>query len=204
MMRIGGRIFTDLIRVDQLNLRLFVFYLTLIIVAISLTNCSTGLRSIYSTDYPLTNESAKSRTSQLTVKIPQGWFTAEENENNLIDLWLVKDDYSATLNFILMNIDSLTMNDIRGDEINRIVKMSQAFRKAKYGKAIKEFANQEIFEINDKKFAAYEYVDNSKRAIRVVVFTYGNKFYELSAVPIKTENPQELYKIQNSVLDSIK
>ena len=96
------------------------------------------------------------------------------------------------------------MKDIRGDEINSIVKFSQAFRKAKYGKAMKEFVNQEKFEINQKQFAAYEYVDDSKRAIRVVVFSFGNKFYELSAIPFKTQNPQELYKIQNSVLFSIK
>ena len=220
-----GRILTDLIRVNPftpwnnilpfvinliinlfhgVNLRSFVFYLTLIIAAISLNHCSTGLSSIYSADYPLTKENAKSKSAQLTVKIPQGWFAAEDNENNLIDLWLVKGDYSATLNFIALNIDSLTMKDIRGDEINSIVKFSQAFRKAKYGKAMKEFVNQEKFEINQKQFAAYEYVDDSKRAIRVVVFCSGNKFYELSAIPFKTNNPQELYKIQNSVLNSIR
>ena len=73
-----------------MNLRSFVFYLTLIIARISLNHCSTGLSSIYSADYPLTKENAKSKSAQLTVKIPQGWFAAEDNENNLIDLWLVK------------------------------------------------------------------------------------------------------------------
>ena len=68
---------------------------------------------------------------------------------------------------------------------------------------MKEFTNQEVFEINKKQFAAYEYVDDFKRAIRVVVFSFGNKYYELSAIPFKTDNPQELYKIQNSVLSSI-
>jgi len=179
------------------------FYSSFIILALSLNYCSNGFSSLYNMDYPLTNEIVKTKTSQLTVKIPQGWFTAEDNENNLIELWLVKDDYSATLNFIALNVDSLTMKEIRGDEINGIVKFSQAFRKAKYGKAMKEFTNQEVFEINKKQFAAYEYVDDFKRAIRVVVFSFGNKYYELSAIPFKTENPQELYKIQNSVLSSI-
>lgn len=179
------------------------FY-SFLLFTLLLNSCSSSFSSLYDSNYPLTTENAKAKTSRLTVKIPQGWFTAEDNENNLIDLWLVKDDYSAALNFISMNVDSVTMNDIRGDELNKMIRLSQTFRRAKYGKDLKEFTNQEIFEAAGRYFAAYEYVDNSKRAIRVVVFAYGNKFYELSAVPIKTENPQELYKIQNSVLDSIK
>ncbi len=201
---------TDLIRansfcipVQQAGLCSFVFYLTLIILSAFLNNCSSGLSSIYSADYPLSNEIAKLRFTQLTVKIPQGWFAAEENENNLFDLWLVKSDYSATLNFMAMNIDSVTMKDIQAYEINGVLKFSQLFRKAKYGKAVKEFANQEIFEINKKQFAAYEYIDDSKRAVRVVVFNSGNKYYEVSAIPFKNQNPLELYKIQNSVLNSI-
>lgn len=176
----------------------------LLFILIVLTHgCSGSLSSIYDSNYPLTNETAKSKTSQLTVKIPQGWFTAEDNENNLIDLWLVKSDYSATLNFIAMNMDSLTMKEIYGDEINSLLKFSQTFRKAKYGKELKEFINQEKFEINKKQYAAYEYVDDSKRAIRVVVFNSGNKYYELAAISFKNQNPLELYKIQNSVLYSI-
>ncbi len=158
---------------------------------------------MYDSNYTLTNEIGKSRTAQLSVKIPQGWFTAEDNENKLIDLWLVNDDYSATLNFIALNVDSLTMKEIQNDEIKSVVEFSKAFKKAKYGKTFGGFVNQETFEINKKKFSAYEYFDDAKRNIRVVVLKTGNKFYELTAIPVKTQNLQELYKIQNSVLSSI-
>ena len=166
-------------------------------------SCSSGLSSLYDSNYTLTNETAKAKTSLLSVKVPQGWFTAEDNENKLIDLWLVKDDYSATLNFVSLNLDSLTLKEIQSDEIKSVVEFSKAFKKAKYGKALGSFVNQETFEINKKKFSAYEYSDDAKRKIRVVVFKSGNKFYELTAIPVKTQNPQELYKIQNSVLSSI-
>lgn len=165
--------------------------------------CSSGLSSLYDYNYTLTNEIAKAKTTRLSVKIPQGWFTAEDNENKLIDLWLVKDDYSATLNFVALNIDSLTMKEIQSDEIKSVVEFSKAFKKAKYGKTFGGFVNQETFEINKKKFSAYEYLDDAKRNIRVVVFKSGNKFYELTAIPVKTQNLQELYKIQNSVLSLI-
>ncbi len=158
---------------------------------------------MYDSNYILTNEIAKSKSSQLSIKVPYGWFIAEDNENKLIDLWLVKDDYSATLNFIALNIDSLTSKEIRNDEIKSVVEFSKVFKKAKYGKTFGGVVNQETFEINKKKFSAYEYSDDAKRNIRVVVFKFGNKFYELTAIPVKTQNLQELYKIQNSVLSSI-
>ncbi|TSA28829.1 MAG: hypothetical protein D4R68_03455 [Ignavibacteriales bacterium] len=158
---------------------------------------------MYDSNFTLTNEIAKAKSLQLSVKIPQGWFTAEDNENKLIDLWLVKNDYSATLNFVALNVDSLTMKEIQSDEIKFVVEFSKAFKKAKYGKTFGGFVKQETFEMNKKKFSAYEYLDDAKRNIRVVVFKSGNKFYELSAIPVKTQNLQELYKIQNSVLSSI-
>jgi hypothetical protein len=176
----------------------------LIIVALQfLVSCTGGISSMYDSNFPLTNETAMARTSKLTIKIPQGWFTAEDNENNLIDLWLIKDDYSATLNFISLSLDSASIRENRGDEIKGAVRFSQIFRKAKYGKTLKEFNNQELFEINKKQFAAYEYVDGTNRFIRVIIFSYGNKFYELSAIPVKTQNLKELYKVQNSILSSI-
>ena len=168
-----------------------------------LASCAVSRSSMYDSDISLTKEIAKSKSSPLSIRIPQGWFSAEDNENNLIDLWLIKDDYSATLNFVAMNLDSVTVKNMGGDAINNLVRLSELFRKAKYGKTVQKFSNQEIFEINKKQFAAYEYEDNSKRSIRVVVFSYGTKFYELSAIPVKTQNLQELYKIQNSVLSSI-
>ena len=182
---------------SQIKISLFLILIVLI------QSCSSGLSSLYESNYTLTNEYAKAKSSQLSVKIPQGWFAAEDNENKLIELWLVKDDYSATLNFISLNVDSLTMKEIQSDEIKSVVEFSKIFKKVKYEKSFGGFANQENFEINKKKFSAYEYLDDAKRNIRVVVFKSDNKFYELTAIPVKTRNLQELYKIQNSVLSSI-
>lgn len=179
-------------------------YFLYMIGALIFVSCTGGISSIYDADYPLTTETAKAKTSSLSVKIPEGWFAAEDNEQKLIDLWLLKDDYSAALNFVAINVDSLTMKEIRNDEIKSIVELSRTFKKAKYGKALSNFTNQEFFEINKKQFAAYEYLNDAKKNIRVVVFKAGNKFYELSAVPVSTENLSELYKIQNSVLSSIR
>ena len=181
------------------QLKIFFFPTLLFLVH----GCAGSISSIYDSSYPLSDETAKSKSAQLTVKVPQDWFVAENDENNSVDLWLVNQDYSATLNFVPLNLDSVIIKSIHGDELNSIVKFSQIFRKAQFGKTMNEFIHQEVFEMNGKKFAAYEYADDSKRAVRVVVFRSGDKYYELSAIPFKNQNPFELYKIQNSVLSSI-
>jgi hypothetical protein len=106
-----------------------------------------GISSIYNFNYPLTSETAKSKSSALSVKIPKGWSVIEDNECKCTDLWLVKDDYSATLNFVALNLDSLTTDNIRSDEINSLVQFSKSFIKAKYGNEFKGFTNEEMFEI---------------------------------------------------------
>ncbi|PKL82813.1 MAG: hypothetical protein CVV24_08140 [Ignavibacteriae bacterium HGW-Ignavibacteriae-3] len=191
------------IRLNPSNQRSFVFYFLILILSLSLNFCSSGMASKYESDYTFTNEISKAKSLQLSAKVPKGWFAAEDNENNLIDLWLIKDDYSATLNFVQLNLDSATVKEIGNDEINGLINLSKSFRIAKYGKAFQKFFNQEVFEINNKQFGAYEYIDGSKRTIRVAVFKTGKKYYELSAIPVKTENLPELYQIQNSVLSSV-
>jgi hypothetical protein len=171
-------------------------------VVVFMFSCGSANSSIYNSDYPLTSEVANSQSGNIKVKIPQGWFTAQDNENNIIDLWLVKDDYSANLQFIQLNPDSLTRNEISSDP-NVLVSLSKDFKRARYGKALNPFTNEEKFQVNNNVFFAYQYLDANKKNIRVVVFEKGNKYYELTAVPNKTNDNLELYRIQNSVLSSI-
>jgi hypothetical protein len=186
---------------SKIILSVFIFFILFLLTA---AGCSSSPSSQYDSNYLLTAEIARSKAAVLNVKIPQGWFTAEDNECNCIDLWLIKDDYSATLNFVVLNVDSLTIKTIKNDELNAITEISKVFKKIKYGKNFKGFTNEETFVLNTKIFTAYEYHDESNRNIRVVVFKANDKFFELSAIPVKTENLSGLYKIQNSVLSSIK
>jgi hypothetical protein len=172
---------------------------------LSLAGCGGGNTSLYNSDYPLTNETAKSKTSKLAVQLPSGWYSADDNECNCMDLWLVKNDYSATLSFIPLNIDADAIKNEAGmSELEAVLSISKTFKKAKYGSSLKSFINEEFFTINNSQFAAYEYSDSQKRLTRVIVLKYNNKFYELTALPIKGQDAQELYKIQNSVLSSLK
>ena len=196
------RIIADYICVNSFNPCSSAFYF-LFLSSLLFVRCSSSVTTTNDSNYPLTNEIAKSQTSQLSVKIPQGWFTATDNECNCIDLWLIKNDYSETLNFVPLNIDSKTFSNSGNDKLLSALQASKDFKIAKYGKSLKGFTDEEQFELNKKQFAAYQYIDDAGRNVRVVVFEHGSKFYEVSAVPLKTNNLPELYKIQNSVLSSI-
>jgi hypothetical protein len=177
----------------------------IILTFLSFAGCGGGNSSIYSFDYPLTNETAKSKTSKLSVKMPSGWYTADDNENNFIELWLVKNDYSATLSFIPLNMDQETLKEDTGkSELETAISTSKTFKKAKYSSTLKAITNEEIFTIDTNQYGAYEYTDSQNRLVRVVVLKYNNRYYELTALPVKNQDAQELYKIQNSILSTLK
>lgn len=173
------------------------------ILASILFSCSGSLTSLYDFDYPLTGDTAYSTSTNISVKIPQGWYAAEDNECNCSVLWLVKNDLSASLIFNIITIDDETRKEIFGNELEEICEYNKLFVKAKLGKSSGGFFDEEIFEINGKKFAAYQYENNEKRTARVVVFKHKEKFYELTARSQNETDQSELYKVQNTILTSI-
>lgn len=173
------------------------------IIASILFSCSGSLTSLYNFDYPLTDETAYSASTNISVKIPQDWYSAEDNECKCSVLWLVKNDLSASLIFNIITIDDETRKEISGNELEEVCSYNKLFVKAKLGKSFGGFFNEEILEINGKKFIAYQYEDNEKRSVRVVVFKHKEKFYELTALPKNETDLAELYKIQNTILTSI-
>ncbi|KAF0152264.1 MAG: hypothetical protein FD143_1186 [Ignavibacteria bacterium] len=184
------------------HIRLPVFFF-LILLAASFFSCYSSFSSIYGFDYPLTKSFAKSNSGKLNVQIPQGWFVAEDNENNTVDLWLVKEDYSATIKFIAVSLDEETTKSFSDNELIKVVELNKVLIKSKLRKSFKGFTNEELFG-NSSVFSAYQYVDEKNQQVRTVVFKLGSQFYESTAFAIKSFNPAEIFKTQNSVLASIK
>ncbi len=181
---------------------LFVFILLALIYA-----CSGG-RSVSDYKALLTNDFAKSKSADLKVKIPLGWFTALDNEKNAIDLWLIKDDHSALLNFAVINLDETAIKESNGYPIIAAVKYSKSFKKISSKEEFDILGDDEYFEIGTNTFGSYKYKSKSGEIARVVVFKYKNKIFELSAIPtIKTDKKltpaEDLFFIQDAVLSSI-
>jgi len=176
-------------------------FFVLVPLLIVLSSCSSGLSSVYDFDYPLTT---KSNSTRLQIQIPQGWFVAEDNEFMLTDIWLVKEDYLATIKFVAVTLDDETAESFASDELGKVVELNKVLLKAKLGKNFKGFTNEETFNSNSTVFSAYQYLDEKDEPVRTVVFKNDSKFYEVTAFALKSANPTEIFKAQNSVLASLK
>lgn len=166
-------------------------------------SCSSAIKSIYDSNYPLTAQKAYSKNTNISVNIPEGWFTAEDNDCNCIDLWLIKNDYSQSLNFAVINTDEKTKKNIQENGITKLAEYNKIFVKAKLGNSFKGFFNEENFELGKKRFYAYQYLDNSGKSVRVVIFEYNKRFFELSAITSNSDSYEQLWVIQNTVLTSL-
>jgi len=161
----------------------------------------------YEADYPMTADPAYSLSTPLVLKIPKGWFTAEDNDCNCIDIWLIRDDFSATMSLTLFNVTSSDSSQIVKATLEDALKFSKKFKEAELKDKFSILGNDEFFFLNNKRFAAYSYLGDENLPIRIVVFDYSDKYFEFSAVPAKSigkgeVNPQELFRVQQSVLAS--
>lgn len=168
-------------------------------------SCS-GPSSLYNFDTPLTTDLAKSQTTELKVGIPKGWFSAEDNKEGKIDLWLVENDYNANVSFIRINPDEETLKKSGKNVLKKIEEFSRLNNKLAHIDKYIDLLKNEEFELNGRKFLAYQFA-GSKNLYRVVVFKYKDFFYECIA-SIKPgqskEDHENIYSVQNSVLYSIK
>jgi hypothetical protein len=186
-----------------LNSSAFYFFF-LFAVSLFVSGCSTSLSSIYDFDYPLTAAIAKSNSSQLQIQIPRGWIIAEDNAYKTSDIWLVKEDYSATIKFEKVSLDEETIKSFSENELGKIAELNKTLVKAKFGKTFGGFTNEEIFGNTARTFSAYQYSDDKGQQIRTVLFKNNSQFYEVTAFALKSANPAEIFKAQNSMLASVK
>lgn len=173
------------------------------LLAVIFFACSSGGSSIYDFDYPHAKAYTKSISGNLNVQVPQGWFVAEDNENNTVDLWLVKDDYSATIKFVSLSFNDEARRSFGNEDLSRIVELNKILVKSRLGKSFNGFTNEEQFG-GSNAFSAYQYLNEKNQPIRTVVFKFGQQFYESTAFAVKPSILAEVFKAQNSVLASIK
>lgn len=165
--------------------------------------CSGRINSLYFSDYPLTTGKVSSQSGKFSVLLPKGWFIAEDNDLRINEIWLIKEDYSASISFIPINVDSSTADQLVLGGLQELKRLNIAFRKAKVGNASFSILNEEFFQVNDTEFFAYEYTTEDHAKIRVVLFKFNGKFYECSASSSNSQNSEELFNVQNTILATI-
>ena len=153
-------------------------YLSLLLSALLSISCAASLP--YSMDYPLTEQTFRSRDGVFTCKVPQGWFTSSgDTIVPAVVAWLMKDDLSATMGVKEINLDRAAARRVEEDGLEFLATMSAALRQGDASAPSVVVAPKE-FEMRGRKFCSYETGGNGKRT-RVVVFSAKGRYYECQA-----------------------
>ncbi|MCK5087672.1 MAG: hypothetical protein KAQ90_09125 [Melioribacteraceae bacterium] len=179
----------------------FIFFPLLLL---TLANCSSKY-SQSNIDELFTPERAVSKTSGLSVQIPKGWHQVDANDSTFIDLWLVEDNFNASISLLPIH----TNMKIETTNLYDYFEYSKVLNKVKYDNNIEISSEDKPYVINDALAAVYNFTTTQNQYYRVIVFQLNNNFYELTALldeRLSQNNisKDELARIQDYLLASIK
>lgn len=171
-------------------------YFTLCIIILS--GCSS--RTIkYDSDAMLTKRAVNSRVTNLRVYVPKGWFFSEAEKDMSIDIWLIRDDYAASMIFSPVYIENTYLNsdDMSLERVFELIKVKSETE----GNSIINPREKLIF--NENSLLAFEFTDPKEELSRTVIFPFGGIFYQCRAIVLNSDaEPDEIFALQNSVLKS--
>lgn len=171
-----------------------------------ISGCAT---SRYSTDYPLSSFSRTSADGEFQYRIPQGWFAALDDplsQQPASTIWLLRNDYRATIAVSELKVDSVAFNELRRSPINRVAQLTMAL--AVNGGSSMLQRTPETFTLSGREFCGYE-VENPETGenMRIVVFVAGERLYEATALLKGKESSEEMFALfaaQQSFLKSLR
>jgi hypothetical protein len=156
-------------------------YLLLLLSAGLFMSCAGSLP--YSIDYPLTEQTFRSRDGVFACRVPQGWFTSSgDTIVPALVAWLMKDDLSATMGVKEIHLDQTASRRVERDGLELLATISAGLHQGDASSPSIAVPPKE-FEMRGKKFCGYEIAGNGKRA-RIVVFSARSRYYECQAEPV--------------------
>ena len=178
--------------------KILIFFIVMFLIG-----CSQTEQLLYDKNYPLTNKIIKSDLSHFKVNIPQGWYSSNENLDNIVDIWLIEEKLSAQIAFSPLTV----VNSESGVLLKDVLNFNIRQKKAEIGSRYKEVIPVEHFYINAIEFYSYQYYDLRNLPVRTVIFRINNDYFECIAsfsekINAEKANPSILFKVQNSVLNS--
>lgn len=176
--------------------RLSIYFLLLSIIF----NACSSTSSLYNSDYTLTKKQAKSSTTDLLVNIPEGWFFSEANKEKFIDLWLIRDDYSASIIFlpIYFDVQNIPDDNYALKRIYDLVKVKSE------SEGNTNLTSNQTIEFFGNSLLSFEFININHERCRTVIFQRKGQYFHCTAAIINSQiSPGELFTIQNSVLKSV-
>jgi hypothetical protein len=174
--------------------RLTIYFLLILIIS----SCASKTAK-YNSEYALTKRKIVSDKTSLQVNLPVGWFATEPDAETLIDLWLIKDDYSASIIFLPINFDDETFPDDQFtiENVFDLVKLKSEAE----GNMI--VSPKDSLVIDKTTILAFEFTNIRQEQFRTIVFKSGGNYFQCTAgVLNKAASVPEIFSVQNSVLKS--
>lgn len=157
----------------------------------------------------LSSQTISPVSKDFSIRIPNHWIEMIDDNNapNLI-LWIMKQDYSASISFSPVVMDPALYKALLRDGLKSVANVSLSMKKDRVKSAFQLIVPMEKFSFQEKEFYAYEYShDGGKTITRVVVFDSGQRFIECAMLPMKNsftlEQIKELCATQQGVIASI-
>ena len=163
----------------------------------------------YAANAEMSDAYVSSTDGALRVLTPRGWRKAVDRQQApAIVLWLLRDDYSASLSFLPIRMDPGLYLTLKRDGIEAVAKVSLSLKQRTADDSVRIVQPVEQFRVGGRVCAAYEYrLGSTAPLIRVVVFDSGSRFMECALYPASPEiTPAEnrrLFEVQQSVLASM-
>ncbi len=167
-----------------------------------LFTCCAGVHSIYENNFPLSNKSITSSIGRYSINIPNGWREIEANGEAFADIWIVNESDELSIIFTPVTAN-IALSEVRGKQSNNLEPLLHIYIESLFkDKSVNKF--YEEFELAQISFKAIEIRINDERE-RFVIFKQNNSYSIVRAVAnSKNPNYEYLFKVQNSVLASIK
>jgi hypothetical protein len=163
----------------------------------------------YDASAPMSSQRVTTADSKITFLLPKGWkLAADDPSASELRLWLVSNDYDASLTVMPIQMDPALYKVLQRDGLGSVAKVSMSLKEGNVATPVTIVREPERFNLEGRAFFAYEYTVNNKLTIvRVVVFDTGTEFLECACVPaaeqLSPAKQRELFETQQSVLASM-
>ena len=157
----------------------------------------------------MTENSLETVAKDLRVRCPAGWKeTVDQKSAPNIVLWLVREDYAASISFTPMLMNPVLYKTLKKDGLISVAKASLSMKKNNARDSVAVVQPPELFRLNGREHAAFEYsMDRGATVIRIVIFDTGSQYMECAMLPatasITAAENLRLFETQQAVLASM-
>jgi len=176
-----------------------------VLIALVLTGLCAGCSTVSSPS--LSSTYIHSRDGGFQYRIPAGWYDASaDSQSTGHAVWLLRDDYGATIAVNDMHLDPEAHEILREEGISGLATLSMTLAAA--GNAYAVDRPPEVSRVNGKPSCAYQLVTSpGNDLLRVVLVDAGSKVYMVTALaPGGSHNGarEDVFAVEEAFLNTLR